>query len=90
MQFFRQNLPTLARYLCKYITKDIEHEHGAGDHRYKRSRGIIVSKVVALLPFHVAVVYELIQLFDRHKAVLKFHCTRLSQEGPKWLWACSW
>ncbi len=90
VQFFRQNLPTLARYLCKYITKDIDTAHSAGDHRYKRSRGIVVPKVVALFPFNVAVDHELIKLFDRHKAVLKSHINRLVQEGPKWLWACSW
>jgi len=85
-----RDLPKLARYLSKYITKDIETDHDKGDHRYKRSRGIEIPKVVAILPFQIAIDANLIELFDTHGAVLNFHINALNNEGPKWLWACSW
>jgi hypothetical protein len=90
VQFFRQRLPTLARYLSKYITKDVETEHRQGDHRYKRSRNIVVPKIVSVLPFHIAVDAKLIELFEAHGAVIKYHKNSLELAGPKWLWACSW
>ena len=90
VQFFRQRLPTLARYLTKYITKDIEAQHGEGDHRYKRSRGIAIPAVQVLLPYDVAVDAELLELFDAHGAVVRFHKNQLEDGAPKWLWACSW
>jgi len=89
-QDFGRDLPKLARYLSKYITKDIETCHEKGDHRYKRSRGIKVPNIVAVLPFHIALDAMLIELFDVHGAVLKFHKNNLDFGGPKWLWACSW
>ncbi|MBX7200396.1 MAG: hypothetical protein K1X51_13605 [Rhodospirillaceae bacterium] len=90
VSFKRQPLPKLARYLSKYITKDIESGHDQGDHRYKRSRGIVVPKIVAMLPFHVAVDAKLMELFDSHGAALVFHKNNLNAEGAKWLWGCSW
>lgn len=90
VKFFRQRLPTLARYLTKYITKDIGADHCEGDHRYKRSRGIVVPAVLVLLPYTAAVDEELLRLFDTHGAVVAFHKNQLEDGAPKWLWACSW
>ncbi len=83
-------LPKMARYLSKYITKDIDVEHENGDHRYKRSRNIEIPKIVAVLPFHIAVDSKLIELFDQRGTAISFYKNNLDAEGPKWLWACSW
>jgi hypothetical protein len=85
-----QELARMARYLCKYITKEIEAIHEQGDHRYKRSRNIVVPKIVSVLPFHIAVDAKLLELFDEHGAAITYHRNELTRDGPKWLWACSW
>jgi hypothetical protein len=90
VQFFRQRLPVLARYLSKYITKGIDDEHTDGDHRYKRSRGIAVPKVVSFLPYNANMEEELKKLFDALGTTIKFQDSKLNRDGPKWLWACSW
>jgi hypothetical protein len=90
VQFFRQRLPMLARYLSKYITKGIGDEHIPGDHRYKRSRRITVPKLVSFLPYTADIEECLKTLFDALGTSIRFKDNRLSREGPKWLWACSW
>lgn len=90
VQWMRQNLAVVARYLSKYISKDLDTKHSQGDHRYKRSRGIAIPAVTFLLPFSVAIDEKLLELFDLHGAVIVHHINELHTEGPKWLWACSW
>jgi hypothetical protein len=80
----------LAKYLAKYISKDLAQGKAKGVHRYKRSRGITVPEEVLLFPHDAAIDSELIALFEAHGAEVRFHKNNLAQEGAKWLWACSW
>ncbi|MEQ8736396.1 MAG: hypothetical protein RIC29_15840 [Rhodospirillaceae bacterium] len=90
VKYFRGKLSTLSRYLSKYITKDLDTEHTEGQHRYKRSRGIEVPALIVMLPFNVAVEAEITQLFQSCSATVEYLDNHLDDEGPKWLWACSW
>jgi hypothetical protein len=89
VQFFKGQRSRLAKYLAKYLAKDMTQTQ-RGLHRYKRSRGILVPEEVILLPPSVAIDSELIGLFERRGAKMKFHKNNLNREGPKWLWLCSW
>ncbi len=89
VQYFRGQRSRLAKYLAKYLSKDLE-EGGRGFHRYKRSRGIKVPEEVILLPYDAALDAELIAHFEARGAKVKFHRNNLSHDGAKWLWACSW
>jgi len=80
----------LARYLAKYVSKDITRESANGLHRYKRSRGIRVPGQILLLPPAVNLDAELRARFEGSGAEIKFQKDSLHQEGPKWRWACSW
>jgi len=90
VQYFRGSKARLAKYLAKYISKDLAEGSGNGVHRYKRSRGIKVPEEVLLLPHDTAIDSALIGLFEVHGATVRFHKSNLLQEGAKWLWACSW
>jgi len=90
VQYFRGSKARLAKYLAKYISKDLAEGKGGGVHRYKRSRGVKVPEEVLLLPHGAAIDSELIELFARRGAKVRFHKNHLGHEGPKWLWACSW
>jgi len=90
VQYFRGSKARLAKYLAKYISKDLAAEKVRGVHRYKRSRGVVVPEEVLLLPHDAAIDSELIGLFEAHGAKVRFHKNNLGQEGPKWFWACSW
>jgi len=90
VQFFRGSKARLAKYLAKYISKDLTEGNAKGVHRYKRSRGVKVPEEVMLLPHDAAIDSELIRLFEAHGASLRFHKNNLNQEGAKWFWACSW
>jgi len=90
VQFFRGRLPTLARYLSKYIAKTFVDEHLSGVHRYKRSRGIHVPMAVFLLPYTVSLDSEVLRLFDDLGCEVRFHLHTFGTDGPRWLWACSW
>ena len=89
VQHFGGQRSRLAKYLAKYISKDLA-EAGKGVHRYKRSRGIKMPEEVLLLPHNLALDTELIAQFEARGAQVRFHKNRLTQEGAKWLWACSW
>jgi len=90
VQYFRGSKARLAKYLAKYISKDLAAGKVKGVHRYKRSRGIDVPEQVGLLPHNAAIDSELIALFKANGAKIRFHKNNLSQESPKWFWACSW
>jgi len=90
VQYFRGSKARLAKYLAKYIVKDLSEGNGKGVHRYKRSRGVKVPEQVILLPHDAAIDSELIGLFEAHGASLRFHKNNLIHEGAKWFWACSW
>jgi hypothetical protein len=79
----------LARYLAKYLSKDLSL-NPKGIHRYKRSRGIVTPQEVLLLPYDAAIDAELLSQFQARGANLRYCQNRLDQEGPKWLWVCSW
>jgi len=90
VQHFAGARHRLAKYLCKYLVKDFGEDTSRGTHRYKRSRGIVIPEQIVLLPPHAAVDSEVIEAFESRGTKVKFHKNRLTQEGPKWLWACSW
>jgi len=90
VQFFRGSKARLAKYLAKYISKDLAEGRSKGLHRYKRSRGIKVPEQVVLLPHDTAIDSEIIGLFEAHGASVSFHKNNLKAEGAKWFWACSW
>lgn len=90
VKYFRGKLSTLSRYLSKYITKDLDVEHKDGQHRYKRSRGIEVPALIVMLPYNVAIEAEIMDLFRSCSATVEYKVDHLEDEGPKWLWACSW
>jgi len=90
VQYFRGSTARLAKYLAKYISKDLGAGKARGVHRYKRSRGVHVPEEVLLLPPDAAIDCELIGLFEAHGAKVRFHKNNLGQAGPKWFWACSW
>jgi len=90
VQYFRGSKARLAKYLAKYISKDLAGRQIKGVHRYKRSRGVKVPEEVILLPHDATIDSELIGLFEAHGAEVRFHKNNLRQEGPKWFWACSW
>jgi len=89
VQFFGHDRARLAKYLAKYISKDLSGA-GGGAHRYKRSRGIKAPSEVLLLSRDVALDEALLNEFHTRGADIKFHKNNLDCEGPKWLWACSW
>jgi len=90
VQYFRGSKARLAKYLAKYISKDLAEGTVKGVHRYKRSRGVKVPEQIILVPHDAAIDDELIGLFEAHGAKVRFHKNNLSQEGAKWLWMCSW
>ncbi len=90
VQYFRGSKARLAKYLAKYISKDLAGGTVKGVHRYKRSRGVRVPEEVILMPHDSAIDAELIELFEAHGAKVRFHKNNLREEGAKWLWACSW
>ena len=77
------------KYLAKYASKDLA-DAGKGRHRYRRSLGIKTPKEVLLIPHDVALDAELMAQFEARGAKVRFHKNKLTQEGAKWLWACSW
>lgn len=64
IQFFRQNLAKMASHLSKYITKGIEEEHTEGQHRYKRSRGIVFPSKLTLIPQSSALDVKILAIFS--------------------------
>lgn len=90
VQYFRGRKARLAKYLAKYISKDLANGKAKGVHRYKRSRGVKLPEQVILLPHDAAIDSELIQLFEAHGAGVRFHANNLANEGAKWLWVSSW
>jgi len=90
VQFFRGRRSQLARYLAKYLSKDIGDEKQKGTHRYKRSRGIQVPATLTFLPHDADLSEELIAQFRSNGATLRYHKNTLFDAGAKFLWACSW
>ena len=89
IQRFQGSLPRLANYLSKYLTKDIGKRE-AGEHRYRKSRGIRIPQYVQFSAHDHAIDCDLIGVFESHGAEIKSVVDCLNANGAKWLWASSW